>query len=117
MMVAVERYLEIDHDEQWGRWEDQIQHIDDVVSSIPGVETEHYVPDIANHVPSLRIVWDQEEINITPSEADEKLKQGHPSIETGGGSEDLSVATWMMRPREVDIVAQRIHDVLKEAAA
>jgi L-seryl-tRNA(Ser) seleniumtransferase len=56
-------------------------------------------------------------VKITPSEADAQLKQGHPSIETGGGSDDLSVATWMMRPGEVDIVAQRIHDVLREAAA
>lgn len=117
MMVAVERYVNMDHEKQWGRWESQIQHIADVVEAVPGVETEHYVPDIANHVPSLRIMWDQERVKITPSEADVQLKQGHPSIETGGGSEDLSVATWMMRPGEVDIVAQRIREVLEAAAA
>lgn len=117
MMVAVERYVNIDHEAQWGRWESQIQHIADVVEAVPGVETEYYVPDIANHVPSLRITWDPERVKITPSEADAQLKHGHPSIETGGGSDDLSVATWMMRPGEVDIVAQRIHDVLREAAA
>lgn len=116
MMVAVERYLELDHEKQWGRWESQIQFIKEVVQSVSGVETEHYVPEIANHVPSLRITWDQEQVNITPAEADHRLRSGHPSIETGGGSDGLNVATWMMRPEEVRIVAHRIRDVLEEAA-
>lgn len=117
MMVAVERYLELDHEEQWGRWKSQIQFIEDTVESVPGVETEYYVPEVANHVPSLRITWDQEQVPIAPSEADERLRKGHPPIETGGGSEDLSVATWMMRSEEVRIVARRIRDVLAEAGA
>lgn len=117
MMVAVERYLELDHEEQWGRWESQIQHIKETVESVPGVAGEHYVPEIANHVPSLRITWDREQVDITPSEADDRLQEGYPSIETGGGSEALSVATWMMRPEEVRIVAQRIKEVLEEASA
>ncbi len=117
MMVAVERYLELDHEEQWAHWKSQIESIQETVDPIPGVETEYYVPDIANHVPSLRITWDQDQVQITPSEADEQLKQGHPSIETGGGSNGISVATWMMGDEEVNTVAYRIREVLENAAA
>jgi len=116
MMVAVERYLELDHEAQWERWRSQIEFIQSTVEAVQGVETEYYVPDIANHVPSLRITWDEDQVAITPAEADEKLKQGHPSIETGGGSEGLNVATWMMGEEEVRTVAYSIRDVLRDAA-
>ncbi|MFB6248480.1 MAG: aminotransferase class V-fold PLP-dependent enzyme [Salinibacter sp.] len=117
MMVAVERYMELDHEAQWGRWKSQIEFIQSTVEAVDGVDTEYYVPDIANHVPSLRITWNEDRIDMTPAEADEKLKQGHPSIETGGGSQGLNVATWMMGEEEVRTVAYRIRDVLKNAAA
>ena len=117
MMVAVERYLELDHEAQWARWKSQTEFIQSTVEAVDGVDTEYYVPDIANHVPSLRITWDQDRVEITPAEADQKLKQGHPSIETGGGSESLNVATWMMGQEEVRTVAYGIRDVLEDAAA
>ena len=117
MMVAVERYLEIDHEAQWERWKSQIELIQSTVESVPGVSTEYYVPDIANHVPSLRITWDEDRVQISPEEADETLIQGHPSIETGGGSEGLNVATWMMGEEEVRTVAYSIRDILEAAAA
>lgn len=115
MLVAVERYLELDHEEQWGRWKSQVQFIRDTVGPVPGVQTEYYVPEIANHVPSLRITWDQEQVPITPSEAQERLREGHPSIEVRGGSEEISLSTWMMRPEEVKFVGRRIREVLEEA--
>jgi len=116
MMVAVERYLKIDHEAQWGRWKSQIELIQSTVEAVDGVDTEYYVPDIANHVPSLRITWDEDRVQISPKEADKALKQGYPSIETGGGSEGLSVATWMMGEEEVRTVAYSIRDILREAA-
>lgn len=117
MMVAVERYLATDHEKEWKEWESQIQFISDTVKTVPGTETEYYVPEIANHVPTLRITWDQNHIPVTPNDAKQRLRDGHPSIETGGGRDDISVSVWMMRPGEVEIVAYRIRDVLRAAAA
>lgn len=117
MMVAVERYLATDHEKEWKEWESQIQFISDTVKTVPGTETEYYVPEIANHVPTLRITWDQNRIPVTPNDAKQRLRDGHPSIETGGGRDDISVSVWMMRPGEVEIVAYRIRDVLRAAAA
>lgn len=117
MLVALELYLEKDHEAEWEQWEAQIQHIRDVVETVDGAETERHVPEIANHTPSLRISWDQDRIGISPSDVAERLRNGHPSIEINGGSEELSLSVWMMRPGEEKIVASRIQEVLSEVAA
>jgi hypothetical protein len=40
------------------------------------------------------------------------LRNGHPSIETVGGSESLDMTTWMLNPGEERIVARRIKEIL-----
>jgi len=112
MLIAVENYLERDHEADWKLWEQQIQLISDHASSVDGVETEIHVPDIANHVPSLRIRWDAEKIKMTPNQVRQTLRDGHPSIETVGGGESVDITTWMMNPGEERIVARRIKEIL-----
>jgi len=74
------------------------------------------VPEIANHVPSLRIRWDQEQVKIKPREARRALTDGRPSIETAGGGSAIGITTWMMNPGEERIVAQRLTQILQGAA-
>lgn len=112
MLIALETYLERDHQKDWTLWEQQIKHISDTVSQVKGVETEIHVPDIANHVPSLRIRWDQNVIKITPPEARKALQMGHPSIETVGGQESVDMTTWMLNPGEERAVAERMKAIL-----
>jgi L-seryl-tRNA(Ser) seleniumtransferase len=112
MMIAIESYLTRDHDKDWELWEMQIKTIVDAVSAVPGVIPEKHVPEVANHVPSLRLSWDQEKIKMTPNELRQKLRDGHPSIETVGGREYVGVTTWMMQPGQERIVASRIREIL-----
>jgi L-seryl-tRNA(Ser) seleniumtransferase len=116
MLVALELYVSKDHNAEWALWESQIKEIKDAVDSVSGTTTEVHVPAIANHTPTLRIKWDQNRVHISPADASLRLQQGHPSIETGGGSEEISVSVWMMRPGEERIVARRLRDVLSEAS-
>ncbi len=113
MLVAIEVYLKRDHKADWLLWEQQIKIINEAALSIPGVTPEVHVPEIANHVPSIRLRWDKSKIKISVDEAREALRNGHPSIETVGGSESLDMTTWMMIPGEERIVARRIKEVLK----
>ena len=115
-MVALELYLSRDHNKEWELWEYQIKLISDHAKAVVGVETEIHVPDIANHVPSLRIRWDQDKIKMTPPEMREHLRSGHPSIETVGGQESVDITTWMMNPGEERIVARRVGEILAAAA-
>jgi len=113
MLLAVENYIHRDHDKDWKMWEKQIQLIHDSVASIDGVEAEIHVPDIANHVPSLKVTIDQTKNAISPEDARQALRDGHPSIETVGGKESVNITTWMLNPGEERIVARRLAEVLK----
>ncbi len=114
MLVALETFLAEDHDQVWANWENQVNHIAEKVKNVKGVDIEIHVPEIANHVPSLRIRWDQKQVKITPNDMREALRKGHPSIETVGGSESIDITSWMMNPGEERIVGEKIGDLLKE---
>lgn len=115
MLVALELYLQKDHKAEWAMWEAQIKLISDRALEIKGVETEVHVPKYANHVPSLRIRWDQSLVKITPSDVRDQLKNGHPSIQTVGDNSTVGITTWMMVPGQERIVAKRVSEILFSA--
>lgn len=117
LLVAIETYLKRDHQADWALWEKQIKMINDAAASVAGVTPEIHVPEVANHVPSIRLKWDQSKVKITPDAAREALRNGHPSIETVGGSESLDMTTWMLIPGEERIVAKRIKEILQAASS
>ncbi|MEK7409083.1 MAG: aminotransferase class V-fold PLP-dependent enzyme, partial [Acidobacteriota bacterium] len=117
MMAAVESYLKRDHQADFREWEKRAKLIADYAASIRGVTAEIYVPEIANHVPHLRIRWDQSAVKIKVAEVVKQLREGRPSIElVPGGRDQLMVGVWMMRKDEARIVARRIREILKAAA-
>ena len=116
MLVAIEVYLNRDHQADWSLWEKQIKLINDTAVSISGVTAENHIPAIANHVPSIRLKWDTKKVKITPDEVREALRKGHPSIETMGGSESIDITTWQMIPGEERTVAKRIKEILQQAS-
>lgn len=114
MVVALEMYLEKDHAREWKQWEDQITHIREAVSDVAGISTEVYVPEIANHVPSLRIIFDKQKVSHTPKEIKEALREGDPSIEVASATEDtLHLTTWMMVKGDEKTVARRLSETLR----
>ena len=116
MLVALELYLGKDHDAEWKMWESQIQLISDAALSVNGVETEIHVPPHANHVPSLRISWNEKKVKISPPDFRKELMEGHPSIQTVGGSDSVGITTWMMQPGQERIVAKRVKEILTKYA-
>ena len=116
MLVALEVYLSRDHAQDWQIWEKQIKLINEAALSVPGVTPELHVPEVANHVPSIRIRWDQKKVKTTPNEVRRALQGGHPSIETVGGDESVDITTWMLIPGEERIVARRLTEILRSAA-
>ncbi len=115
MLVALEIYLARDHEKEWQLWESQIKLISDSALSVKGVSTEIHVPPHANHVPSLKIRWDENIVKITKPEMRKRLVEGHPSIETVGSIDEVGITTWMMEPGQERIVAQRVKEILANA--
>lgn len=116
MLVALELYLARDHKKEWELWENQIKLISDSAASVSGVETEIHVPPHANHVPSLKIKWDEKVVKISKDEMRKQLRDGHPSIETVGSKDEVGITTWMMEPGQERIVASRVKEILKNVS-
>jgi L-seryl-tRNA(Ser) seleniumtransferase len=116
MLVALELFLHRDHEAVWKDWEARCNRIAEAVAGIKTVKTETFVPEIANAVPHLRIVWDEKALGMSPRDVAQKMRQGEPSIEVRPGARDvLEIGVWMLQPGEDAIVARRLHEVLQSA--
>jgi uncharacterized pyridoxal phosphate-dependent enzyme len=118
MYVALEKFINEDHDKVWKAWEESTAHIENTVKTVRGVQVEVHVPPLGNHTPTLRISWDPGKLHITGKDLQEALRKGDPSIEVGGGGpSNIGVTVWMMKPGQEKIVARRIKEELSKAAA
>jgi L-seryl-tRNA(Ser) seleniumtransferase len=112
LLVALELYLKRDH----GRDRRDFDHRADVIlkaaTSVPGVTGEVFVPEVANHVPHVRISWDPTARGLTAADAVRALRDGEPSIGTRAEGAALVIGVWMMRPGEDRIVGRRLREVL-----
>jgi uncharacterized pyridoxal phosphate-dependent enzyme len=118
MYVALEKYINEDHDKEWKEWEEKLALVNNSVNSIPGVTTEVHVPPLGNHTPTLRITWDTGKVKITDKGLREALRNATPSIELGGGSTNsVSVTVFMLKPGQEKIVASRLKEELTRATA
>jgi L-seryl-tRNA(Ser) seleniumtransferase len=129
MVAAVDWFLRQDEQAMQGEFQKRAERIAMHLQGLPTLQTQIFVPAVANHVPHLLITYDQKQIKITGTGVMEKLRQGSPRIElnpsTGGGpvmpglpsgENTIVVGVWMLQPDEDMIVARRLREVLQEAA-
>jgi uncharacterized pyridoxal phosphate-dependent enzyme len=116
MIKALELFLAEDHEALAKEWQDRLEGISRAITKVPGVSTSFFVPDIANHVPHMRITWDQTRISLTPADASKLLRSSKPSIAIGGGEgrPGLSMNSFMLQPGEDKIVAAELSRLLRE---
>jgi L-seryl-tRNA(Ser) seleniumtransferase len=119
MVKALELFLAEDHDVLAKEWQNRLEGISHEITKIPGVSTSFFVPDIANHVPHMRITWDAARISLTPAQVSKSLRGARPSIVIGAGEDrpGLVMCSFMLQPGEDKIVAEQLSRVLREHAA
>lgn len=116
MYIALEKFINEDHDKVWRSWESRTAVVADQVKRVDGVTTEVTVPELGNVTPNLHISWDAAKIPVNGNELAERLRNGSPSIEIVGGRENkVWLTVWMMQEGEEKIVAKRIHEELTKA--
>ncbi len=106
---------------------DRMAVIVKMVKDIAGVETSIIVPEVANHVPHLIIRFDPAAIGASARELRVRLQTANPCIELNPhtGSQQpsqgvpaqpnsLVVTTFLLNPKEEDVVARQIRRVLKD---
>jgi len=125
MVKALECYLAEDHEALNKEWQGRLQRISGKVTTLSGVSTAFFVPDIANHVPHMEIKWDRDRIKISAEDAVQTLRQGKPSIVLataekhafGDKKDSLTIASFMLQPGEDAIIADKLYDLLKAHSA
>ncbi|MGN6437058.1 MAG: aminotransferase class V-fold PLP-dependent enzyme [Agriterribacter sp.] len=121
MYAALKAYLEKDHEKEWKEWLQRTQRIKTIVETVPGVTAATYIdPGPANAFPSLDVSWDEQKVKRTPKEVQQMLKSGSPSIVAGAGNRDgkpvLRVGVVLLKPEQVDYVANKVKELLKAPA-
>ena len=117
MYVALEKYVNQDHDAELKSWESKIETIKVAAVSVNGVMTEVTVPPIANHTPLLSITWDATKVKITNKDLILKLRNGTPSIEVMPNTTGINITVFMLKDGEEKIVSKRIKEELALAAS
>jgi L-seryl-tRNA(Ser) seleniumtransferase len=130
LVAAVDWFLKQDDAAMEGEYRRRADAIAKGLNSVPTLQTQIFVPEVANHVPHLHITYDQNRVKITGMEVMKKMREGTPRIElnpsTGGapasaglpgGPNTIVVGVWMLQPGEETIVAKRLQDILKAATA
>jgi L-seryl-tRNA(Ser) seleniumtransferase len=120
LLVAVERFVKIDHAAEWKDFERRLGVIEAAVKDVPTVECERIVPAIANHVPHLQIAWDEKRVKITREKVTKELAAGDPPIRigrvAGTGDKGILVSVLTLQDGEERIVATRLAEILNKAA-
>ncbi len=126
LVAAVDYFLKQEDAAIESLCQERADRIAKQLSAIPTVQTQVFIPAVANHVPHLLITYDQKRIKITGADVMQKMREGKPRIElnpsTGGapasaglpgGPNTIVVGVWMLQPGEDMVVAKRLREVLQ----
>lgn len=111
MYVALERYVNLDHDAEWKNWESAIGYIKAQAESVEGVKGQITVPPIANHTPLLTLTWDPAKIKMSNKDVMGKLRSGDPSIEVMASDTGINITVFMLKEGEEKTVAKRLKEI------
>src|SRR5215470_16091126 len=128
LVAAIDWFLKQDDAAMEAEFRARAERIAKHLSTIPTVQTQIFLPEVANHVPHLLITYDQNRIKITGAEVMQKMREGKPRIElnpsTGGapasaglpgGPNTIVIGVWMLQAGEDTTVGKRLREVLQEA--
>jgi len=117
LLVAVERFLKLDHDAERKEWERRIGILEKMLAEVPTLKAKRITPAIANHVPHLNLTWDETRIKVTPAEITKALAAGDPPIIIarvhGSGDQGILISVFVLQEGETEIVGRRLLELLR----
>jgi len=141
VLTAVESWHKIDLTELNKEWSRRVDRIAKLVETVPGVETNTFVPEEGNRYPTLTVKWDEAGWNLSVADCDRELRRGEPRIEVltasnpslvpavqegwqGGRkiesqpkkeTNQLQIVSMTLQEGEELIVGRRLREILAEA--
>jgi L-seryl-tRNA(Ser) seleniumtransferase len=116
LLAAVEFFVAKDHVKEGVEYDKRAEEIRRSAAAVQGVRAEIFVPDVANHVPHVRLTWDAASKPLKAAAVVQAMQDGEPSIAIRSEGESLVIGVWMMRPGEEKIVARRLRQELEKQA-
>jgi len=112
MVKALESYLNEDHAALAKEWQRRLDAISAEITRVPGVTTSFFTPDVANHVPHMKISWDQKVV-LRVQDALNALRNGKPAIVLDSSETALSMNSFMLQPGEEKMIAAQLAQLFK----
>ncbi|MEA2781071.1 MAG: D-glucosaminate-6-phosphate ammonia-lyase [Rhodospirillaceae bacterium] len=114
--VALEEWLEADHEARFANYVRQVDLLRSRLSGLRGLSLrpmnftmdERFIPDPVN---CLLIGFNKETFGLTATEAAEALKTGSPSIMTVAEGDHLAVVMDVLKDHEVLLIGDRIREL------
>jgi L-seryl-tRNA(Ser) seleniumtransferase len=130
LVAAVDWLLAQDEPAMQIEYQRRAQRIAAHLRGLPTIQTQIFVPAVANHVPHLIITYDPRKIMVNGLEVMRQMREGTPRIElnpsTGSapasaglptGAHTIVVGVWMLQSGEDLVVARRLRKILEVAIA
>jgi uncharacterized pyridoxal phosphate-dependent enzyme len=124
LLVALELYLERDHAADAREWMRRAELIANTLSDIDELTVQIHIPPIANHVPHIRLEWEQARLGLSGDDARARLRAGDPPIEIVPAAppldptrEEIQIGVWQLQEGEVEIVARRLREILTASSS
>ena len=115
LLVALQMFVERDHAADRREYDRRAEVIRSSATAVSGVKAEVFVPEVANHVPHVRITWEGAD-EAAATAVVKAMKDGEPSIGIRSEGNALVLGVWMMKPGEEKVVARRLRQVLEKKA-
>jgi L-seryl-tRNA(Ser) seleniumtransferase len=119
-MVAVERFVRLEHKAEVREWERRIGVIEKAIANIPSVQCERITPTTANCVPHLIVTWDEKRVRITRQRFTQQLMEGDAPIQIGRvpgtGERGICISVFTLQAGEERVIAERVAAILRDAA-
>ena len=119
LMVAVDRFVGLDHAAERREFERRIGVIETAVNGAATVRCERITPAIANEVPHLIIEWDETRLGATRAQVTRRLMEGDPPIQigrvSGTGDRGILISVLTLQPGEEQVVGERLRAALRKS--
>ena len=109
-LVALDRYVALDHEAIQRDWTRKAQYISDELQGVPGLTAETVMHPKGH--PQVDLVWDESAVRVTPAQVRAALKNGDPRVALTG----RRISTRCLRDGEEILVAQRVRQFFLDDA-
>ena len=118
LMVAVERFVGLDHAAERREFERRIGVIEAALDGAATVCCERITPTIANEVPHLIVEWDETRLGVTRAQVTRRLMEADPPIQigrvSGTGDRGILISVLTLQPGEERVVGERLRAALRK---